>query len=98
MQLRGWGPSRASRIVIILLVVQHLGLAQVLTVAPATSTGIDSAHGLPAIAALDVDLPLPVQVDPAVQTSAVIREFRSPATLPEPVPPSCWLPRAPPAA
>lgn len=98
MQLRGWGLTRASRIVIILLVVQHLGLAQVLAFAPVTAAGPNSTDRLPAIAALDVGLPLSVLTDTAHQASAAISEHRSGAIPPDPVPLPRRLSRAPPAA
>lgn len=95
MQLRGWGLTRASRIVIILLVVQHLGL---LAVAPVTSAGPDPADRSQAIAALDAVLQLAVLADTGLRASAAIREHRSRAILPDPVPLPRRLPRAPPAA
>ena len=98
MQLRGWGLTRASRIVIILLVVQHLGLAQVLAVGPVTSVGPDPVDPSPAIAALDADLPLSSLTDTHRQASATLSEHRPGAIPPDPVPLPRRLPRAPPAA
>jgi hypothetical protein len=98
MQLRGWGLTRASRIVIILLVVQHLGLGQVLAVAPVTSAGPDPADRLQNIAALDAVLSLAVAADTVLRASAAIGEHRSRAIPPDPVPLPRRLPRAPPAA
>jgi len=98
MQLRGWGLTRASRIVIILLVVQHLGLGQVLAVTPVTSAGPDPADGSQAIATLDAVLPLAVLADTGLRASAAIREHRSRAIPPDSVPLPRRLPRAPPAA
>jgi hypothetical protein len=98
MQLRGLGLTRASRIVIILLVVQHLGLAQVLAVAPVTSVGRDPVDPSPTIAALDADLPLSIRPDTNSQASATISEHRPEAIPPDPVPLPRRLPRAPPAA
>ena len=45
MQPKGWGPTQASRIVIIFVVVQYLGLGQILAFAPAATAGFtDSGH------------------------------------------------------
>jgi hypothetical protein len=98
MQLRGWGLTRASRIVIILLVVQHLGLAQALAVAPVTFAGLDPEDRSTAVAALDVDLPLSILTDTNCHTSATLRESCPDAIPPDPVPRPRRLPRAPPAA
>jgi hypothetical protein len=98
MQLRGWGPTRASRIVIILLVVQHLGLGQILAVAPATLAGPDPADPSQIIAGLDAVLPLATLADTRLRAGATIGEHRSRTTPPDPVPLPRRLPRAPPAA
>jgi hypothetical protein len=101
MQLRGWELTRASRIVIILLVVQHLGVAQVLAFAPVASAGPDPADRRQVLAALDVDIPLwPLSVltEPDRLASAAVDEHRSRTIRPDPVPLPRRLPRAPPAA
>jgi hypothetical protein len=98
MQLRGWGLTRASRIVIILLVVQHLGLAQVRTSALVTSVGPGPVEGSSSIATLDADLPRLILTDTNRQTSAAISELCSGAIPPDPLPLPRRLPRAPPAA
>jgi hypothetical protein len=99
MQLRGWGLTRASRIVIILLVVQHLGLSQVLAVTPVTSKGSDPADPSLTIAALDdALLPFAVLTGTGVRASATIGEPRSRTIPPDPVSLPRRCPRAPPAA
>jgi len=98
MQLRGWGLTRASRIVIILLVVQHLGLGQVLAFAPAPTTGSTLAGPSQAIAALDTVVPLAIPLDASCHSSAVLGEHGSRAIPPDPAPLPRRLPRAPPAA
>jgi hypothetical protein len=98
MQLREWGLTRASRLVIILLVVQHLGLAQVRTSAVVTSVGPGPAEGSPCVAALDADLPGSVLAATNGRTSAAISEQSSGAIPPDPLPLPRRLPRAPPAA
>ena len=97
MQLRGWGLTLASRIVIILLVVQHLGLGQVLAFAPATIAGSALADPSQAIAALDVVLPLAILWDASLHASAALREHGSRAIPPDPALLPRRLPRAPPA-
>ncbi len=97
MQLRGWGLTRASRIVIILLVVQHLGLAQVRTSAVVTSVGPGPAEGSPSVAALDADLPRSILTTNG-RASAAISEHSSGAIPPDPLPLPRRLPRASPAA
>jgi hypothetical protein len=101
MQLRGWELTRASRIVIILLVVQHLGLAQVRTSALVTSVGPGPPgpmEGSPSIAALDADLPRSILAVTDCQTSAAISEHCSGPIPPDSLPLPRRLPRAPPAA
>jgi hypothetical protein len=98
MQRRGWGLTRASRIVIILLVVQHLGLAQVLAVDPVTSGGPDRIHRAPTVAALDADLPLSISTDREREPNATISEQCPGAIPPDPAPLSRRLLRSPPAA
>jgi hypothetical protein len=98
MQLRGWGLTRASRIAIILLVVQHLGLGQVLAFAPAPAAGVTLAGPSQAIAAPDTVVPLAILFDASCHSSAVLGEHGSRATPPDPAPLPRRLPRAPPAA
>jgi hypothetical protein len=98
MQLRKWGLSRASRTVIILLVVQHLGLAQALAVDPVTSGGPDRIDRAQTVAVLDADLPLSVLTDREREPSATLGEQNPGGIPPDPVPLSRQLPRAPPAA
>jgi hypothetical protein len=98
MQLRGCGLTRASRLVIILLVVQYLGLGQILAVTPTMSGGSDSADGSQTLAALDAVLPFAVTIDGCPGTSAAVGSHRSKAIPPDPVPLPRRLPRAPPAA
>jgi hypothetical protein len=96
MQLWGWGLTRASRIVIILLVVQHLGLGPLLAVAPVTSAGSDPPDPSQTVATLDALLPLAVQADMGLRASATIGEHRSRTIPPDPIPLPRRLPRAPP--
>jgi hypothetical protein len=96
MQLRGWGLTRASRIVIILLVVQHLGLGQILAFAPAQPTGAALTRPSQASAALDTVIPLTIPLD-ASGPSAAFTDNGSRAIPPDPAPLPRRLPRAPPA-
>jgi hypothetical protein len=98
MQLRGWGLTRASRIAIILLVVQHLGLGQVLAFAPAPAAGVTLAGPSQAIAALDAVVSLAIPFDAGSLSSAVLGEYGSRGAPPDPAPLPRRLPRAPPAA
>src|SRR5262249_39557185 len=98
MQLRGWGPTQACRIVIILLVVQHLGLGQVLAFAPTTTAGFTSAGHRQAPAPPDSTNPLARPYDAGCRSSAVLGEHGSRAIPPDPAPLPRRLPRAPPAA
>jgi hypothetical protein len=98
MQLRGWGLIRTSRIVIILLVVQHLELGQVLVFAPAPTAGVALTGPSQAIAALDAVLSLASPLDAGWHSSAALGEHGSRATPPDPAPLPRRLPRAPPAA
>jgi hypothetical protein len=66
MQLQGWRLARASRIVIILLVVQHLGLGQLLAFAPPTTTDSSPAGPSEASTALDTVVPLAILADASV--------------------------------
>jgi hypothetical protein len=98
MQLRGWGPTQACRIVIILVVVQYLGLGQILAFAPAGTTGFTDTGRSQAFAAFDATVPLVIVFDASRQSSAVlgVHDFRT--TLPDTAPLPRRLPRAPPAA
>jgi hypothetical protein len=96
MQLRGWELTRASRIVIILLVVQHLGLGQLLVVAPASAAEPDPADPSWTVVSPDAVLPHAVVVDPASRASTAIRGHGSPPIPRDPGPLSRRLPRAPP--
>jgi hypothetical protein len=98
MQLRGWGLSRAGRIVIILLVVQLLGLSPILAFAPPTAAdpGLGGQpHGAGSFAAA---LPLVAVPDPALQAVRPLEADLDRATRPVSVPLPRRLPRAPPAA
>jgi hypothetical protein len=97
MQLKGWGLTRASRIVIILLVVQHLGLGQILAFAPSTTAGFSPDGPSQAIPALDTVVPLAILIDASFHASAVLGEHGSRAILPDPASLPRRLPRAPPA-
>jgi hypothetical protein len=97
MQLRGWGLTRASRIVIILLVVPHLGLGLVHAFVTASTAGLSLADRAQAFAALDVVLTLAVPFDASRRSSAVFGEPGSPAIPPDPTPLPLRLLRAPPA-
>jgi hypothetical protein len=96
MQLRGWGLTRASRIVIILLVVQQLGLGLVHAFVTAPTVGLSLSDRAQALTALDAVITLAVLLDASRQASAVLGEPGSRAIPPDPTPPPRWLPRAPP--
>jgi hypothetical protein len=98
MQLKGWGLTRASRIVIILLVVQHLGLGQVLAFAPSTTGAFGPGDSSQAIVALDAAVPLAITTDASDRSSTALGEHGSRATPPGPAPLPRRLPREPPAA
>ena len=83
MQLRGWGPTRAARIVIILVVVQYLGLGQILAFAPAATTGFTNTVASQAMAALDAAVPLVIVIDASGRSSAALGEHDSRTTLPD---------------
>jgi hypothetical protein len=97
MQLQGWGLTRASGIVIILVVVQHFGLGQILAFAPSTTAVLSPAESSQAIAALDTVVPLAALIDASCRSSAALGEHGSRTTLPDPAPLPRRLPRAPPA-
>jgi hypothetical protein len=98
MQPKGWGLTRASRIVIILLVVQYLGLGQVLASRRAATQETSLTSPPPGVAALDVAVTVAVPFDASRRTSVVLDGHRSRAIPPDPAPLPRRLPRAPPAA
>ena len=98
MQLRGWGLTRASRFVIILLVVQQLGLGLVHAFVPVPAAGLTLAGCAQALAAFDAVVTLAVLSDESPRSSAALGEPGSRAIPPDPPPLPRWLPRAPPAA
>ncbi len=96
MQLRGWRLTRASRIVIFLLVVQLLGLG--VLAAPAIVAGGGVTASTPAIPVLDAVVSSVVTVEPHLLGSVALGGPDSRTALPAPVPLPRRLPRAPPAA
>jgi hypothetical protein len=98
VQLRGWGLTRASRIVIILLVVQYLGLGLAYAFVPVPTAGLTLAGHTQAPAALDTVVSLAIPFDTSRRSSAVLGEHGSRAIPPDPTPLPRRLPRAPPAA
>jgi len=98
MQLRGWGPTQASRIVIILVVVQYLGLGQILAFAPAATAGFTDTGRSQTMAEFDATVPLVIVFDASWRSSAVLGEHDFRTTLPDAAPLPRRLPRAPPAA
>jgi len=98
MQLRGWGLTRASHIVIILLVVQQLGLGLVYAFVPAPAVNLTLAGGSQALTAFDVVVTHAILFDASPRPSAALWESGSQAIPPDPTPPPRRLPRAPPAA
>ena len=98
MQLRGWGPTQASRIVIILVVVQYLGLGQILAFAPAATAGFTDTGRSQAMAEFDATVPLVIVLNASWRSSAVLGEHDFRTTLPDTAPLPRRLPRAPPAA
>ena len=97
MQLRGWGPTQASRIVIILVVVQYLGLGQILAFAPVATAGFTNTGHSQAIAAFDAAVPLGIVFHASWRSSAVLGEYDFRTTRPDAAPLPRRLPRAPPA-
>jgi hypothetical protein len=95
MQPSGWELTRASRIVIILLVV-HLGLGQILAIASATPAGPDPADPTKTASPADAVLPLAAGAEPDSRSRAARLEHR-PTIPPDPAPLPRRLPRAPPA-
>jgi hypothetical protein len=87
MQLRGWGLTRASRIVIILLVVQHLGLGLIHAFVTAPTAELSLTDHAQAFATLDVVLTLAVPFDASRRSSAVLGEPGSRAIPLDPTPP-----------
>ena len=98
MQLRGWGPTQASRIVIILVVVQYLGLGQILAFAPAATAGFTDTGRSQAMAEFDATVPLVILFDASWRSSTALGEHDFRATLPDTAPLPRRLPRAPPEA
>jgi hypothetical protein len=98
MQLRGLGPTQASRIVIILVVVQYLGLGQILAFAPAVTAGFTDTGHSQAIAAFDAAVPLVIMFDASWRSSTALGEHDFRTSLPDTAPLPRRLPRAPPAA
>jgi hypothetical protein len=96
MQLREWELTRASRIVLILLVVQHLGLSQLLVAAPATGEGSDPAApawtAIPTVAILSPA----AAADPDAGTGATVGEHGVQTIPSDQAPLSRRLSRAPP--
>jgi hypothetical protein len=98
MQLKGLGLTRAGRIVLILLVVQHLGLGQVLAFAPAPAGGLVLHAAADAVAAtLALTVPVATLLDASRDPGVVLVRHGPRAILPDPTPLPRWLPRAPPA-
>ena len=98
MQLRGWGPTQAARIVIILVVVQYLGLGQILAFAPVATAGFTNTGRSQAIAAFDAAVPLGDRVPRELAIERGPRGVRlsgQPCLNAAPLPRR--LPRAPPA-
>src|SRR5262245_7170014 len=98
MQLSGWGATRASRVVIILLVVQHLGLSQVAAIAPATAVAPGLADRSLAVLELEAVCSLSFLPHQSLDASAAIRKRLPEAIPPDPVSLPRRLPRAPPAS
>ena len=98
MQRRGWGLTRASRIVIILLVVQYLGLGLAHAFAPVPTTGFTLDGRTQALVALEAVVSLAIPFDASRLSSTTFGESGSPAIPPDPIPLPRRLPRAPPAA
>jgi hypothetical protein len=96
MQLRGWDLTRTSRIVLILLVVQHLGLSQILVVASASAMEPDAGHRSRTVLP-DAIAPSAVVGVPTVGASTTHEEPGSQTIPPDPGPLPRRLPRAPPA-
>jgi hypothetical protein len=96
MQPREWELTRASRVVLILLVVQHLGLSQLLVAAPATGAGSDPAPSAWSVVPTDA-VPSPTAVIPDVGTGTTIGDRGIRTISPDPAPLSRRLTRAPPA-
>jgi hypothetical protein len=95
MQLRGCELTRASRIVLILLVVQHLGLGQILVVASASGAASDPADPSWTVPP-DAVLSSTVIADQASGPRTTLRPQDSRTIPPDPAPLPRRLPRAPP--
>jgi hypothetical protein len=98
MQLRGWGLTRAIRIVIILLVLQHLGLGLVHAFLPAPTAGLTLARCAQALTSLDAVVALTMPLDAKGSAIALLAETSARTIPPDPPPLPRRLPRAPPAA
>lgn len=100
MQPREWELTRASRIVLILLVllvVQHLGLSQLLVAAPATGVRSHPAPSAWSAVPTDAVLSPTAVIVPDVGTGTAIGEHSVRTISPDPAPLSRRLTRAPPA-
>ena len=96
MQPRERELTRASRIVLILLVVQHLGLSQLLV---AAATGVES-HPAPSawsVVPTDAVFSPTAVIVPDVGTGTMVGEHGVQTISPDPAPLSRRLTRAPPA-
>ena len=98
MQLRGRGLTRAIRIVIILLVLQHLGLGLVHAFLPAPTAGLTLARYAQALTSLDAVMTLTIPLDAKGSAIALLAETSTRTIPPDPLPLPRRLPRAPPAA
>jgi hypothetical protein len=98
MQPRGWELTRASRIVIILLVVQYLGLGPILALAPGATAPSDPADPSQTAVLPDAVLPLAVAIPADLRASTALARTGSRTIAPDPLPLPRLLPRAPPAS
>jgi hypothetical protein len=97
MQPRELELTRASRIVLILLVVQHLGLSQLLVAAPATGAGSHPAPSAWSVAPTDAVASPTAVVVPDIRTDTTIGQHGAQTISPDQAPLSRRLTRAPPA-
>jgi hypothetical protein len=97
MQRRAWQLPRASRIVIVILVVQILGLGVVSAAVPVGVHAVDPGPS-PAAASPDAVVPLAFALDARVLRSLALVPLAARSAAPDPVPLARRLPRAPPAA
>jgi hypothetical protein len=98
MQLRGWGLTRASGLVIILLVVQYVGLGLVHAFVPTPTAGPSLARCAQTLTSLDAVVTLAVPSNANGRAVAVLAEPGYRAVPPDPPSLPRRLPRAPPAA